>query len=141
MEITVNYIAVLASAIVSMIIGFVWYSPMVLGKPWMKLKGYSESTLKAEQKKMGPLYGLSFLVAIVMAYVLFHVMALSKNFYDYSPIQTGLTSAFWSWLGFVMPVQITATIFGDKKWPLLAIDSGYQLASLITMGIVIGFLG
>lgn len=96
---------------------------------------------KEGEKKMGPLYGLSFLVTLVMAYVLFHIMALSKNFYGYSMIQTGLTSAFWVWLGFVMPVQTTATIFGDKKWPLLAIDTGYQLVSLIVMGAVIGLLG
>lgn len=141
MEITVNYIAVLVSAVVSMAIGFAWYSPFVLGKPWMKLKGYTESSLKAEQKKMGPLYGLSFVVALITAYALSHIMSLSMNFYHYNPIMTGLTSAFSMWLGFVMPVQVTATIFGDKKWQLLAIDTGFQLASILAMGIVIGFLG
>lgn len=140
MEITVNYVAILAAAIASMILGFLWYSPFVLGKPWMKLKGYSESVLKAEQKKMGPYYGLSFIVALITAYVLSHIMALSMNFYHYAPMMTGLTSAFWAWLGFIMPVQVTSTIFGEKKWKLLAIESGYQLASLLLMGVLIGYL-
>lgn len=141
MDITVNYLAVLIAAVASMALGFLWYSPMVLGKPWMKLKGLSAESMKANQKKMGKYYALSFVLALIMAYVLTHVMAFSMNFYHYSPIQTGLTSAFWIWFGFVMPVQATATIFGNKNWQLLAIDSGYQLVSLLAMGLVLGYLG
>lgn len=141
MNIEVNYLTVLAAAVVSMGVGFLWYSPLLFGKTWAKLKGYTSESLKAEQKKMGPYYGLSFLVALVTAYVLTHVIALSQNFYGYTPMMTGLTSAFWSWLGFVMPVQATGTIFGDKKWNLLFIDTGYQLVSLLGMGLVIGYLG
>lgn len=140
MIIEINYLAVLGAAVVSMMLGFLWYSPMVLGTPWMKLKGYTNESLKKAQSEMGKLYGLSFVVALITAYVLSHVMALSMNYYDYPKIQTGFTSAFWMWLGFVMPVQITATIFGDKKWKLLAIDSGYQLASLLGMGTVLGLI-
>lgn len=90
---------------------------------------------------MGKLYGVSFVVALITGYVLAHVMALSLNFYGYPAVQTGLTTAFLVWLGFVMPVQATATIFGSKNWQLLAIDTGYQLVSLLAMGVVIGLLG
>lgn len=45
------------------------------------------------------------------------------------------------WLGFVMPVQVTTTIFSDKKnWKLFAIDTGYQLVSLLGMGLVLGMM-
>ncbi|OGH15909.1 MAG: hypothetical protein A3C30_03715 [Candidatus Levybacteria bacterium RIFCSPHIGHO2_02_FULL_40_18] len=67
-------------------------------------------------------------------------MTLSQNFYGYAELQTGLTTAFGMWLGFVMPVQTTATIFGDKKWGLLGIDTGYQLVSLLVMAVVIALL-
>ena len=140
MGITVNYLAVLIAAVASMALGFLWYSPMLLGKPWMKLKGYTEEGLKSAQKQMGPLYGVSFFVALITAYVLSHVMALSTNFYHYPAVQTGLTSGFWMWLGFVMPVQVTAAIFGDKNWKLLGLDTGYQLVSLLAMGVVLGLL-
>ena len=141
MNIEVNFLAVVVAGVVSMALGFLWYSPMVLGKQWIKEKGLNQEKLKAEQKKMGPLYGLSFLIALITAYVLSHIMALSRNFYGYDPIPTGLITAFWVWLGFVMPVQTTATIFGDKNWKLLGIDTGYQSASLLSMGLIIGFLG
>lgn len=138
--IEVNYIAILLAAVATMGIGFFWYSPTVLGKPWMKLMGYTAEDLKAEQKKMGSLYTMSFVAAIVTAYVLSHVMALSQDFYNYSPVMTGLTTAFWVWIGFVAPVQMTDVIFGSKKWKLFAINTGYQLVSLLAMGIIIGLL-
>ena len=138
--IEVNYIAILIAAIVSMALGFLWYSPMVLGKPWMKLKGYTQESLKKEQKEMTKYYALSFLLAFVTAYILSHVIALSLNFYGFSRVSTGVTTAFWMWLGFIMPVQLTASIFGDKKWDLFGIDTGYQLVSVLAMGIVIGLL-
>jgi len=140
MNIEVNYIAIFAAAIASMAIGFAWYSKAVLGGPWTKLKGYTEESLKSAQKEMGKWYGVSFVVALVTAYVLNHVIALSLNYYGYAELQTGLTSAFWMWLGFIMPVQLGATIFGDKKFQLFAIDTGYQLVSILAMGAVIALL-
>lgn len=141
MNIEVNYLAVFLASVASMIVGFLWYSPAILGKPWMKEKGMTADDVKKAQKEMGKWYGLSFVVALVVAYVLFHVMVMAENYFGYSWLSTGLTSAFWMWLGFIMPVQVTATIFGGKNWKLLGIDTGYQLASILAMGIVIGVVG
>jgi len=138
LNIEVNFLAVVGAGVVSMALGFLWYSPMVLGKPWMKEKGITKESMKKEQKQMGKLYGLSFLVSLITAYVLSHVMTLSQSFFQYPLLQTGLTSAFWMWLGFIMPVQMTATIFGNKNWKLFGIDTGYQLASILAMGVVLG---
>ncbi|TSC69907.1 MAG: hypothetical protein CEO12_671 [Parcubacteria group bacterium Gr01-1014_46] len=140
MTVQVNYLAVLLAAIVSMGIGFLWYSPMVLGKQWMKEKGLTAEKLKSAQKEMGVLYGVSFVLALVMAYILSHVMVFSLNFYHMSELSTGLMSAFWMWLGFVMPTQASATIFGGKNWKLLGIDTGFQLVSLLAMGTVLALL-
>lgn len=137
MEIHVNYLAVILAAIASMLVGFLWYGP-VFGKTWMKLKGLTKESLKAEQKKLGLYYGISFLLAMLMAFVLSHIIAFSHHFYGYPWIQTGLTSAFWVWLGFVMPVQATAAIFSHKKWSLFGIDTGYQFVTLMIMGLLLG---
>ncbi len=138
--IEVNYVAVILAAIASMAVGFVWYGPL-FGKQWMKEKGFTKENMEKAKKEMGKWYALTAILAIISAYVLAHVMALSKKFYGYPMLQTGLTSAFWMWLGFVMPVQTTASIFGGRNWKLLGIDTGHNLASLLVMGVVIGLLG
>jgi hypothetical protein len=139
--IDVNYLAILIAAILSMVAGFIYYHPAVLGKPWMKAAGYTPASLKTDQKKMGKYYGLSFVLALVTAYVLAHVMAMSQSYFGNPMIQTGLMTAFWSWLGFVMPVQATGEIFGNKNWTLFALNTGYQLVALLLMGLVLGFMG
>lgn len=140
MNIEVNYLGIALAGVTSMIVGFLWYSPTFFGRPWMKLMGYTEAGLKKAQKEMGNLYGISFVGSLLMAFVLSHVMTLSMNFYHTSKFSTGLNTAFWMWIGFVMPVQMTTTIFGDKKWPLFAINTGYQLASLLGMAMAIALV-
>lgn len=140
MNVEVNYFAVLLAAVAAMVVGFLWYSPSLFGKPWMKLKGYTAEALKKEQKDMGKYYGMSFVVALITGYVLSHVMTLSQNFFHYDKLSTGLITAFWMWLGFMMPVQLTDEIFGDKKWKLFGINTGYQLVSLLAMGLVLGLM-
>jgi hypothetical protein len=140
MNVEVNYLAVLLASVASMVLGFLWYSPDILGKSWMKEKGYTSESLKKAQSAMGKLYTLSFVVSLFTAYMLSHVMTLSQNYYQYPMIQTGISTALFMWLGFMFPVQITATIFGDKNWRLLGIDTGYQLVSTIAMALVIAML-
>lgn len=136
--IDINYLGVLLAAVASMVVGFVWYSPILFAKQWTKLSGHTEASLKAAQKEMGIYYGLSFVLALITAFVLSHVMAMSMSYFGYPAIQTGLTSAFWMWLGFVMPVQATGEIFGNKRWKLFGINTGYQLVALLVMGLVLG---
>lgn len=140
MNIEVNYLAVFLAGVASMVVGFLWYGPMLFAKPWMKLMGHTKESLEKEKTNMGKTYGISFVLSLVTAYVLSHVMSLSQNFYHTAPVMTGLTSAFWMWLGFIMPVQATDVLFGSKKVKLWMINTGYQLASVLAMGVVIGLL-
>lgn len=137
MNVEVNFLAILVAGIVSMAVGFLWYGPMLFGKIWMQLMGHTAESMKKAQKEMGKTYAMSFVLALVMAYVLSHVMALSQNFFHYSMLSTGIMTGFWMWLGFVMPVQATDALFGGKRKKLVAINAGYQLASLLAMGFVI----
>lgn len=138
--IEVNYVSVLAAAIASMGVGFLWYSPLLLGNQWIKEMGLSKKDMEKGKKNANKMYMLSTIGAVLMAYVLYHVIEMSMAFYGYSKVQTGLTSAFWMWFGFVMPVQLTEVLFGGKSMKLFAINTGYQLASLVVMGIAIGNL-
>ena len=140
MDIQVNYLAVLIAGVASMAVGFGWYSKALFGNQWAALKGYTDESLKAKQKDMGKFYAISFVLSLLMAYMLSHVAILSDAFFGNGLFSAALSSAFFLWLGFVLPVQATASIFGDKKWKLLGIDTGYQLASLVVMAIIIGWL-
>lgn len=53
MNIEVNFTAVILAGVAAMGLGFLWYSPMVLGKQWMEERGFNAESLKKAQKEMG----------------------------------------------------------------------------------------
>ncbi|HUQ85287.1 MAG TPA: DUF1761 domain-containing protein [Candidatus Limnocylindrales bacterium] len=138
--IEVNYLVVLVAAIVSMAVGFVWYM-FLFGKPWSKLMGKTRESMEKEKANIGKSYSISFMLSLVAAYILYHVMVMSEAYFGNPMVMTGLMTAFWSWLGFIMPTQATDVLFGGKKsWKLFYINTGYQLAALLAMGATIGLM-
>lgn len=137
-EVPVNVFAVVVAGIASMAIGYVWYSPMMFAKPWMKLMGISEKSSKDGQKEMGKLMLISFAATLVSAYVLRHVTVFSESYYGLDWLTTGVMTAFYMWLGFIAPVQLTDWIFGGKPFKLFMINTGYQLVSMLVMGAIVG---
>ena len=58
----INFWAVLVSAIATMVIGFLWYSPMLFANPWMRLMGIDpndKAKLAELQKGAGKTYGMA----------------------------------------------------------------------------------
>jgi uncharacterized RDD family membrane protein YckC len=136
MNVEVNYLAVLLAGLISMPLGFVWYMPKVFGNTWMKGAG-----LKAKDLEGGPLpYILSFVASLVTAYVLAHVAYLSNSFFKHSFLQDTLTTAFWLWLGFT-GARLTVHMLYERKTVIHhVITHGYELITIMAMGLIIGLL-
>ncbi len=137
--IEINYWAVVVSAIASMVVGSIWYGPL-FGKKYMQLMGFNSLSpeQQAEMKKgMAMTYVWQFVASLVMFYVLAHIMGLSQNFYHYSAVQTGLTTAFWTWLGFVVPLKLGDALWGGKM-ALFWLGVGNMLITLLVGGAIIG---
>lgn len=130
---SVNLLAILGAAVFSMIIGFIWYSPIIFGKTWMRLSGVTEEKIKDSKKLMLPMYGLTFLSSLILAYVL----ALFINLGNETTILQGLTLSFWIWLGFVVTTNLYTVIFASRPIKLYLIDIFYQLLSLFGMSVVL----
>ena len=129
----VNIWAVLASAIASMVIGFVWYSPILFGKQWMKLSKIDPKKIADVNKHMAKTYSISFLAMLVMAYILAQTLSLTL-------ITTAFDGALMGaviWLGFVAASMINIVLFESKPWSLYFINSGYYLACLIVSGVIL----
>lgn len=130
-EVIINYWAVLVSGLVCMIVGSLWYSPLVFGNVWMKLSGMTEKQLEEAKKKgMGKTYVISFLSTLVMAYVLGH-------FVDYAEATTfmlGMQTGFWIWLGFIATVMLGMVLWDNKPFTLYLINTLHYLVCLLLIG-------
>ncbi|HYF05550.1 MAG TPA: DUF1761 domain-containing protein [Patescibacteria group bacterium] len=136
----INYIAILVCAIVSMIIGGIWYGPL-FSKMWMEGMGWNpnDQALMAKMKKAaGPAYAQQFIGSLLI----FFGLAMSMwAFTTADPtlvgVSAGLQGGFWTWLTFMVPVKYGDKLWGGKSFKFVSIDLGYYLVTLLIGGVIL----
>jgi len=133
----VNLFAVLVSAVATMVLGFLWYSPVLFANPWMKLMGLDpndKAKIAEMQKTAGPSYFMSLIASLLAAFVLGKLIAVA----GFSTPIDGLKIGLVVWLGFVTTVQFTNALFSRQPFKLYMINTGYQLVCYAVMGAILG---
>jgi hypothetical protein len=153
------------AALIPLIIGFVWYNPMVFGRAWMGVAGVSEADRPSGGKMFATFLGtyvLSFLIAMVLQSMVihqFHVFSilLEEPGFGDSKSEIGmLFDNFMSRFGnnfrtfkhgafhgvivallFVTPIMAINAMFERKRFKYIAINAGYWILSLALMGGVV----
>ena len=133
---SLNWLAILVAAISTMVVGFLWYSPLLFAKPWMKEMGYDpndKAKMEEMKKNAGPAYGGSFVASLISAFTL----ALILHGLRAVDLHFGLMASFHIWLGFVATVQFTSALFTKQSMKLFGINTGYQLVCYLVMGVIL----
>lgn len=123
----INLVAVLVAAVAMFLVGGFWYM-VPFGRAWGEIHGFDKLSKKEQkemQAKVAPLYGAQMVVTIISAWVLAFFLAALPNTAWY-------VVAFALWLGFIVPTEVSAVIFGgtEPKWVVskIAISIGGSLA-------------
>ena len=131
-----NLLAILVAAISTMFVGFIWYSPILFAKAWMREMGYDPND-KASADKMrksaGPAYAGSFVASLISAFIL----AMFLHHMQVHDLEYGLLVGSHVWLGFVATVQLTGALFTKQSMKLFAINTGYQLVCYLVMSAIL----
>lgn len=137
----INYIAVLVATVVQFIIGAIWYTPL-FGNLWGRIHGFDRHSPEAQaemRKHMLPLLAVQFFTTFVTSFVF--VLLLNGMPYDWN--RYGLVG--FMWLGFVVPTQISAVIFGGTppQWIVkkIAVMAFGSLACLEALAFVVVMMG
>lgn len=136
-EVPINFLAIILAGISNMAVGFVWYSEALFGKQWMKLTGLTKEKLEKGQKDMPKIMITSFIAALIMAYCLKHSAVYGGAYNGTTGASLGLMTGFFTWLGFMMPVQLTNVLFERQPFKLFLIHTGYQLVAILLMGVIL----
>ena len=132
----VNLWSVLVAAVATMILGFLWYSPLLFPKPWTLAMGYDpndKAKMEEMRKGAGKLYGITFVASLISAFVLAKIIDVTTV----NSALYGMKIGFAVWLGFVTTVQLTSTLFKKRPIKLYLIDTGYQLVCYLAMGAIL----
>jgi Protein of unknown function (DUF1761) len=129
-SVDVNYIAVVVVALIPMVLGALWYSPILFADRWMRAVGRTR-----EELGDAPLgYLLSAVAALVTSYALARIIRWA----EVDDVWNGALVALLVWLGFVATVLAVTTFFGGRPRELWLINAGYQLVALVLMGAIHG---
>ena len=138
--VSINYWAVLVSAVVGMGLGFLWYGPL-FGKQWVKLMGFSDKQMKqmkeSNKKGMTKSYTIMVISTLVMSYILAHFV----DYVQALTVMEAVTLGFWLWLGFFATTQIGSVLWEQKPFKLYLINTLHYLVVLCVMAVILTVWG
>ena len=127
---SINYLAVVAAAASTFVIGGLWYSPLLFQQAWMKANRFTEGDVRTGNQSV--IFGLAFVLAVIMAFNL----AMFLNAPDTTTVwgaTAGLLSAVWVVLGIG-----TVALFERRPFAYTAINGGYWVVAFVVMGAILG---
>ena len=126
----INHIAVFVCAVMSLVIGFLWWSPFLFQKPWQAEVGLSDDQLaKANPAKT---FGLSFLLAWIVSYNLAFFLGALGTTWKWG-IAAALLAAVW-----VVAMFVIIALFEQRTFRYIAINCGYVIVYFAVIGFILG---
>lgn len=130
----IHWLGILAASVAGFLIGGLWYGPL-FGKAWQAARGLSDEALK-EGTNMGLIFGLTFVLNVVSAFVLDHTLGT----YGDPDMSLSLMIAGGIALGFVIPAMGVNYLFSRMSLKLFLIDAGYWFVIYCVMGAILELL-
>ena len=134
----INYIAVVGAVVASMIVGFVYYHPKVMGSRWMRAIGHTDESIREGAGSW--VYGVVLVASFVTAWVLAGATWLSFQFYGGSYLVNALVTGVILWLGFTAARVIVHDSFDPRGFRVTPYTLLNGLVTVLAMALVIGLL-
>ncbi|MRX67018.1 Protein of unknown function [Flavobacterium resistens] len=156
----INFVALLAAAVVTLVTGFIWYHPKVFGTIWMKENNFTQEQLRTGNmlKIFGLTYVFSLMITVILMALTIHQsgavgmvggppkLAEAKPSFAafmadygtaYRTFKHGALHGFMSGLFFALPIVGINGLFERKSWKYILIHAGYWMLTLMLMGGII----
>lgn len=158
-----NFLILALAALVPLVMGFIWYGPMLFQNAWMKQMGFTKESM--EGGNMGLIFLLcfvfSFLLAMILQTVVIHQFGvyssvmpsgsseltgdaltyfndfMSKYGANYRTFKHGTLHGALAGLFLVTPVLATQAMFERKSAKYVLINAGYWIVTIALMGGII----
>lgn len=152
-----NFLAIFAAALTTIIIGFFWYGPL-FGNAWRSENGLTKEELK--KGNMLKIFGLTFIFSILFAFIMqmlvIHqfgalgmiggdVTVAKQSYVDFMAdygnafrtYKHGALHGFLSGLFLAFPMIAINGLFERKSWKYIFIHAGYWIVCMTIMGAIV----
>lgn len=145
---SINWLAVVACVVASMVIGGIWFGPKTFFPIWWKAVGKAGDPLQrdvpqgqmASSLGMGMVWGGIVLASLVQAIFMNLMVHAMGSMSGGATLGSGALAGFLIWLGFVASSSLTNKLFADRlqAWVL---EQGNHLITFVVMGAIAGLMG
>jgi hypothetical protein len=126
-----NHLAVFVCALLSLVIGALWYSPVLFFKAWQKESGLSdEQVARANPLKT---YSLTLVLAWIISYNLAFFLGDSNTNWKW-----GLAAGLLAGVGWASTMLIIIALFEQRSLKYMLINCGYITVYFGLIGLVLG---
>ena len=128
----VNWIAVALCGVASLVLGGIWYSPMLFAKPWQAAAGLSDE--QAQAGNMAVIFGGAFVLSLIAAAVF--AMFIGSQMSLGAATAAGL-SAGLCWVAASFGINY---LFERRPLRLWLINGGYHTLQFTLFGLILGLM-
>ena len=156
-----NLVTTAVAALMPLVMGFIWYGPMLFKKAWMKEVGFNDDSMKGVNMALifGLSYVLSFLMAFILQTVVIHQFGAQSVLFGEPGFAESTGEAFTYFQDFMatygdrfrtfghgalhgamvglliaLPIMGTNAMFERKSFKYVMINAGYWTITLALMG-------
>jgi uncharacterized protein DUF1761 len=129
----VNYLHVLVAGFVVFVLGWLWYSPLLFYKPWMRARGLDPVAAMAGAKMPGGKLLVELVRCLLLAYVLARFVALLGIASVFGAVHFGL----FLWIGFPVIILTGSVLWENTPVKVAAIHAGDWLVKLLVIPIIV----
>jgi len=129
----VSYLPVLVAAVVVFVLGWLWYSPLLFYKPWMRLRGLDPVAAMTGAKMPGGKLVVELARCIILAYVIARFVALLGIGSWLGAVHFGLMV----WIGFPVIILTGSVLWENTPWKVAAIHAGDWLVKMLLISIIV----
>ena len=133
---SINWLAVVACVVVSMVSGSLWYNPRTFFPVWWKVVG-KEGEVPGMQN-MGMTWTLTVLSSFVQAVAMSLMVTAMGSLAGGATVASGALAGFMLWLGFIAPTYLVNKLFAGHGLKIWAIETGNHLVNFLLFGAILG---
>lgn len=150
-----NFYMVFVGGLVTLVLGFIWYSPALFGNVWMREAGLSEEQLKSGN--MAKVFILTYIFSVMLSFMMMpltiHQLGavgmvggdVSKALPSFNAFMAdygtafrtfkhGALHGFMSGLFLALPITGINALFERKSWKYILINAGYWILTMTVIG-------
>ena len=126
-----NYLAIAVGAVAYMILGALWYSPVIFGNIWMKGIGKTKEQITAD---FSP---LSYVFALILAYIASYGIARVMLWTGVTELADAIKTGLLLGVCFVFATMAMNDRFEKRKCSLTIGNALYHLIAFIVVAIIL----